>query len=111
MAGRRNTIRDIRMTYTYTYQVVSVNADARCMEVRFETPGKPPVNVGVRLPSPGENLGDVINAYAPTAYWDELARPVVLPEVGATGSIAPAEKVSATPASDVVFEQVPLVEI
>lgn len=98
------------MTYTYTYEIVSVDVQARCMEVRYETSGKPPINVGTRLPSPDEPLEMIIESYAPVGYWADLDRQVVIPQVGHTGVVIPEQK-SVTVPDETTYEQVPLQEI
>lgn len=71
----------------YTYEITSVDEQARAMEVVYthETHGS--VLVGARLPFEGESLEAVIQAYSPAAYWRELELAVVAPQVGASGTV------------------------
>lgn len=77
------------MTIVYTYEIIAVDEAARCMEVVYTSEGNPTMHIGARLPFEGEALEDVIAMYAPVRYWEELKTPVVVPEVGVTGVIAP----------------------
>lgn len=75
------------MSGEYTYEIVSVDEKARCMEVVYRAAQREALHVGVRLPYVGETLESVIAAFAPTAYWEEQARPCVAPEIGAKGAL------------------------
>jgi len=70
----------------YTYTIASVDAAARCMEVVYESEGRPTVRMGTRIPYVGESLADVIAAYAPVRYWEELELEQAVPDIGQTGS-------------------------
>lgn len=74
------------MTIPFTYTVVRVDSDARCMDVVFESPGRPSVTVGTRIPRKGENLDLVMESYAPIGYWGELDQDLEAPEVGSRGA-------------------------
>jgi hypothetical protein len=99
------------MIIQYEYEIVSVNAEGRCMDVRYTSEGRETMLVGARLPFEGETLESVIRAYAPTAYWEERELPVVVPEVGTSGQVLlsseadqaalsePTEAIFPTPAS------------
>jgi len=77
------------MDIEYKYTIVSVDAVARCMEVVYEAEGHQTMHIGARLPFEGEQLEDVIRAFAPVALWVERALAVVVPTVGASGVIVP----------------------
>lgn len=77
------------MSIEYTYEIVSVDAAARCMEVVYRAEGHPEQRIGARLPYEGEALEGVIAMYAPVAYWESLQAPVVAPEVGVMGTMSP----------------------
>lgn len=77
------------MSIEYTYEIVNVDETARCMEVVYSAPGHQTMHIGARLPYEGETLEAVVAMYSPVAYWEEQARPVVLPQVGASGTVAP----------------------
>jgi hypothetical protein len=77
------------MSITYTYEIIAVNEAARCMEVVYSAEGHQTMHIGARLPFEGEALENVIKAFAPVSLWLELAAPVVAPQVGLTGTIAP----------------------
>lgn len=89
------------MSITYTYKIISVDQAARCMEVVYEAEGHPTMHIGARLPYEGEALDSIVAQYAPVAYWQELQRPVVVPQVGATGVVSPIPVEQA--ASDTAF--------
>lgn len=77
------------MSIEYTYEVVSVDSDARCMEIVYSSPGQQSLHVGARLPYEGETLDQIAAMYAPLGVWVDAVRPVVLPQVGATGGSTP----------------------
>lgn len=77
------------MNITYTYEIISVNEAARCMEVVYSAEGHQTMHIGARLPFEGEPLEDVIKAFAPVQLWIEMATPVVSPQVGTTGTVEP----------------------
>ncbi len=80
------------MSITYTYTIINVDAAARCMEIVYESEGRARQHIGARLPYEGESLESVVQMYAPVAYWLEQERPVVVPEIGVTGVIEPAQE-------------------
>lgn len=75
------------MNTTYTYQIVSVDQAARCMEVVYTSEGNPTMHISARLPYEGETLDAVIEMYAPVRYWEELKTPVMPVAPGQSGSI------------------------
>lgn len=77
------------MNITYAYTIINVDESARCMEVVYSAEGHQTMHIGARLPFEGEALEDVIKAFAPVPLWIELATPVVVPPVGASGTLAP----------------------
>ena len=77
------------MSIEYTYEIASVDAQARCMEIVYTAAGYPTMRIGARLPYEGETLEAVVRMYAPVRYWEETTQPVVVPEVGTSGSLAP----------------------
>jgi hypothetical protein len=77
------------MNIAYTYEIVSVDEAARCMEVVYTSDGQQTMRIGARLPFEGENLEAVVRMYAPVAYWQSEQTPVVAPAVGTTGSVSP----------------------
>lgn len=77
------------MSITYSYQIISVDEAARCMEVVYTADGRQTMHIGARLPYEGEELEAVIAMYSPVAYWLEQERVVQVPQVGATGTIVP----------------------
>ena len=77
------------MSIEYTYEVVSVDAFARCMEVIYRADGLPEQRIGARLPYEGETLESVVSSYSPVSYWASLQAVVVAPTVGASGTISP----------------------
>lgn len=79
------------MSIEYTYEIISVNEAARCMEVVYSADGYQTMHIGVRIPFEGESLEAIIQAYAPLAYWRDQKRVVVPPPVGASGQLREAE--------------------
>lgn len=77
------------MSIEYTFEIVSVNEAARCMEVVYSAEGHETMRIGTRLPFEGEALEDVISNFSPVALWVQRATPVVVPQVGVKGTIAP----------------------
>lgn len=77
------------MSIEYTYEIVSVDEAARCMEVVYSAEGHQTMHIGARLPFVGESLESVIEAYAPVPLWLEMATPVSVPQVGVSGTVIP----------------------
>lgn len=77
------------MSIEYTYEVVMVDAPARCMEVRYTSAGRAPVNVSARIPYVGETLESVIAMYSPVRFWEEQEANITPPTVGVTGTWTP----------------------
>lgn len=75
------------MSINYTYQIVSVDEAARCMEVVYTSEGRQTMRIGARLPFEGEVLENIVRMFEPVALWQELAAAVVVPEVGTSGVI------------------------
>ena len=71
----------------YTYEILSVDEDARCMEVSYKAEGFAPVIVGTSVPLEGELLEEVISRFAPISFWEEKTKKVVAPLVGTKGLI------------------------
>jgi hypothetical protein len=78
------------MSIIYTYQIISVDESARCMEIVYRADGHQTLHIGARLPFEGETLEQVVQAFSPVALWEERARNVVVPVVGASGEITQA---------------------
>jgi hypothetical protein len=78
------------MSIQYTYQVISVDQAARCMEIVYSSEGRQTMHIGARLPYEGEVLEDIVKMYAPVNYWTEQELPVVVPQVGVSGVISTA---------------------
>jgi len=79
------------MSIQYTYEIVKVDAAARCMEVVYSAVGHQTMHIGARLPFQGESLESVIAMYAPVAHWESLIAPVLVPTVGQSGTISPVQ--------------------
>jgi hypothetical protein len=93
------------MSIQYTYEIVKVDEAARCMEVVYSATGHQTMHIGARLPFVGESLKAVIEMFAPVAYWEQQAMPVMLPEIGATGTVKPLQMPEAIgPAGVTTFE-------
>ena len=75
------------MILNYTFEIVAVNEQARCMEVLYKATNYPDTLVGVRLPFVGENLLAVINMFSPASAWIEQQKEIVVPLIGTSGEI------------------------
>tara|TARA_R110002126_G_scaffold71693_4_gene179603 strand:- start:1036 stop:1326 length:291 start_codon:yes stop_codon:yes gene_type:complete len=71
----------------FKYTIISVDEAARCMEIVYTADGHQTMHIGARLPFEGENLEDVVMAFAPIALWSEQTRAVVVPTAGTSGTI------------------------
>lgn len=95
------------MSITYTYKIISVDEAARCMEVVYSAEGHQTMHIGARLPFKGEALEDVIQMFAPVAYWRDQKLTVVVPAIGVSGVLAEANpKASVLPSANDQFEQI-----
>lgn len=77
------------MSIEFTYEILAVNEEARCMEVKFMADGFPTMVIGTRLPFEGESLEQILRAFAPIPYWEDCAKAVVAPQVGLSGTVSP----------------------
>jgi hypothetical protein len=89
MDSNRYSFRSNFMSIEYTYTILSVDEQARCMEVVYSAEGHQTMHIGARLPYEGEELEAVVAMYAPVAYWVEQKLKVVPPVVGTSGVIVP----------------------
>jgi len=80
------------MSVNYTYEIIKVDPQARCMEVVYSATGHETQNIGARLPYEGETVEQVIRMYAPLAYWEEKQRNVLIPQVGYAGVVNAADE-------------------
>lgn len=90
------------MNIDYTYEIVEVNAAAKCMVVVYSSQGHETMQISTPLPFKGELLENVIRTYAPIQLWVEKNMPVIVPLVGHTGvlsSLPPVEVVEEIPVS------------
>lgn len=83
------------MSIEYTYKIVNVDESARCMEIVYSADGHKTMHIGARLPFEGETLEEVIDVFAPIALWAQNKLTVIVPTVGQTGTIKPADPVTA----------------
>lgn len=91
------------MSITYSFEIIAVDEAARCMEIIYTAEGHLPMHIGARLPYEGETLEQVVRMYEPVRYWEEQQLAVVVPQVGATGTLDPLpipEPVPTEPAQD-----------
>jgi hypothetical protein len=92
------------MSIEYTYEIISVNEQARSMEVVYTATGYPTMHIGTRLPYEGETLEAIIDMYSPIAYWREISQPVVVPVVGTIGTVV--VPTTSTPVQSDIFPDV-----
>ena len=71
----------------FSYEILSVDNNAKNMEVLYESEGKKSVHVGVRIPYVDENLEDVIISFCPISYWESQEKEVQTIEVGIKNTI------------------------
>lgn len=75
------------MSIIYSFEIISVDQAARCMEVVYTSEGNPTMHIGARLPYEGESVESVVAMYAPVRYWEELKTPTMPVTPGQTGDI------------------------
>jgi len=80
----------------YSYEISSVDSQARVMEVVYSSPGRQTMHISARLPFVGETLEAVIDMFSPVAYWREQEAEVIVPELG-SGQVTPPEPQPPTP--------------
>lgn len=83
------------MSINYSYKIISVDEQARCMEVIYTAEGREMQHIGARLPYEGETVEQIVRMYAPVAYWLEKERVIVAPEIGLSGAINAADEEAA----------------
>lgn len=79
------------MSIAYTYEIINVDPQARCMEIVYRSEGRQTMHISARLPYQGETLETIVQMYAPIAYWQEQEAQVIVPEIGASGAVEPQE--------------------
>lgn len=77
------------MSITYTYKVMSVNVQSKCMEIEYSAEGHPLMRISARMPWQNETLETIVQMYSPVAYWQEQIQPVLDVNVGTEGVITP----------------------
>ena len=77
------------MSIPYEYEIISVDEQARAMEVVYTSAGRQTMHIGARLPYVGESLEGVVGMYAPVAYWLEQEAQVQVPVTGLKGAVTP----------------------
>ena len=87
------------MSINYTYQIINVNVEARCMEIVYSADGYPTQHVSTRIPYEDESLEGVVRTMSPVVYWKELQRNIVPPSVGHSGEIKEADEAAALAAA------------
>ena len=75
------------MSIKYTYEILNVDATAKCMEVVYSAAGHETMHISARLPYEGESLESVLTMFSPVNLWLEKERPVVTPQVGNKGEV------------------------
>lgn len=90
------------MSIKYTYQIISVDQAARCMEVVYTSEGNQTMHIGARLPFENEPVEAVIEMYAPVRFWEEQHSPVVVPQVGLSGDVTVPDPYVPTPAETAI---------
>lgn len=75
------------MTIKYSYEIISVDETARCMEVVYSATGHETMHISARLPYDGESLESVLTMYSPVNLWLEKTRSIVVPQAGKVGEV------------------------
>ena len=75
------------MSIKYSYEIISVDEAARCMEVVYSADGHETMHISARLPYDGESLESVLTMYSPVNLWLEKVQTVVAPQVGNKGEV------------------------
>jgi len=70
----------------YTYEIISVDQEARCMEVVYSSPGRQTFHIGARLPYENETLDTILQMYSPVAHWLEAEQKTQAPQIS-SGSL------------------------
>lgn len=96
------------MNIGYSYEIVSVDEQARCMEIVYSAEGHQTLHVGARLPYVGETVEQIVRMYEPTRFWEEQKLEVVVPAVGEAGILEPLPV--ANPNPDVIVQPQPVVQ-
>lgn len=85
------------MPIAFTFTIISVDAPAKTMRIRYESEGRQTIDVTSRLPSEEQTLVDVVAARAPVYAWEEQERQVANIVPGTAGSGVTAPTVLITP--------------
>ena len=85
------------MSITYSYEIVSVDVSARCMEIVYRADGRQTMHIGARLPYEGESLETVVQIFSPVRYWEEQELAVVPVTIGASGVVTPPQPAALEP--------------
>ena len=75
------------MKIEYTYKIISVDENARCMTILYCSAGNETMQISARLPFIDEGIETIVQMYAPLNYWEEQKKSVVVPDVGLSGAI------------------------
>lgn len=73
----------------YSYTVVRVDQDVKCIEVNFMAEGFSPTLVSMPIPRLGDNIDSVIQSYAPWTIWQPQVIEYAEIAVGKSGTYAP----------------------
>ena len=77
------------MTIAYTYEIIRVDEAARCMDIRYDSPGRVSQYIGARLPYTGETVDQIAAMYSPAAYWHSQEATIIVPTQGTIGGFTP----------------------
>lgn len=88
------------MSIIYSFEIIAVDEQARCMEIVYTANGHQTMHIGARLPYEGETLEQIVRMYEPVRYWEEQQLAVVVPQVGATGTLEPLPQPDSAPTQD-----------
>lgn len=76
----------MKTEHNYTYEIIEVDNQAKCMLVRYHMEGRPDVDVGMLMPVEGESLEATIHAYNPIPQVLRQETPLQAISVGRTGT-------------------------
>lgn len=71
----------------FSYEIVSVNETAKSMDVRFSAEGHDDILIGMPMPKEGEDIRNLMAAFAPIPMWQQRAAVVQSVSSGTTGEV------------------------
>ena len=73
----------------YSFRVIKVDKNNKCMEIEYSSTNRPTVVIGARMPYVGESLDAIVSMYAPIRWWEEQELIVEDIVEGVYGTVTP----------------------